>query len=141
MFSFFLLTSFCIREKSPVDPNSQLIYKIPEQTNDGWQTASVKDVGLNGSTIENLIKELHKGTYENLHSLLIVKNNKIVFEGYFKGYTWNYDPNNQYRGELTEFDRNTIHNLASVTKRHLSTHFITKATVVPLSPDSAHTSN
>jgi len=120
IFSFFLLTSFCIKEKSPVDPNNQLTYKIPEQTNDGWQTASVKDVGLNGSIIENLIKELHKGTYENLHSLLIIKDNKIVFEEYFKGYKWNYDPANQYRGELHEYDKNTIHNLASITKSFTS---------------------
>ena len=43
-----------------------------------------------------------------------------VFEEYLKGYKWNYNPDNQYRGELVEFDRNTIHNLASVTKSFTS---------------------
>ena len=120
LFPFFLLTSFCIKENISVSPTTQNSYKIPERTNDGWQTASIEDVGLNRTIITNLFKELQKGTFENLHSLVIIKDGKLIFEEYISGYTWNYDPNNQYRGELVEFDRNTIHNLASVTKSFTS---------------------
>lgn len=43
------------------------------------------------------------------------KNEKLVFEKYFPGYTFDYEAEN-LKGEFTHFDLNTIHNLASVTK-------------------------
>jgi CubicO group peptidase (beta-lactamase class C family) len=44
-----------------------------------------------------------------------VKDGKLVFEEYFIGYTFDYnDP--QYKGELTDYEIDTIHNTASVTK-------------------------
>ena len=94
-------------------------YEIPEQTDDGWLTASLQDVGLNEGKLGELIKDIKRGEYENIHSILIVKNGKLVFEEYFNGYTFNYS-GDQFRGEYTEFGIDTIHNLASVTKAFTS---------------------
>jgi len=44
-----------------------------------------------------------------------IKDEKLVFEEYFPGYRFDYF-GDQFRGEYIEFDVNTIHNLASVTK-------------------------
>ena len=35
--------------------------------------------------INNLIDSIEKGIYPNIHSLLILRNNKLVFEKYFSG--------------------------------------------------------
>ncbi len=91
----------------------------PEQTLDGWQTASLSDVGIDQEPINRLVENIRDGRFENIHSVLIVKDGKLVFEQYFDGYAWNYD-DAEFRGEVVEFDAATTHNLASVTKSFTS---------------------
>ena len=93
--------------------------RIPQQTDDGWQTASLDEVGIDKKQIGKAIDRIHDNTYQNVHSILIVKDGKLVFEEYFSGYTWNYD-DDQFRGERVDFGADTIHNLASVTKSFTS---------------------
>jgi CubicO group peptidase (beta-lactamase class C family) len=94
-------------------------HPIPEQTNDGWQTASLDAVGLNAKILKELVEDIHGNKYQNVHSIVIVKDGKLVFEEYFSGYTWDYN-GDEFRGELTDFGIDTIHNLASVTKSFTS---------------------
>jgi CubicO group peptidase (beta-lactamase class C family) len=94
-------------------------YRIPEQTDDGWQTASLDEVGIDEKEIGEAIARINDNTYQNVHSILIVKDGKLVFEECFSGYTWDYN-GHQFRGELTDFGIDTIHNLASVTKSFTS---------------------
>ncbi len=91
----------------------------PEQTLDGWQTASLSDVGIDPEPINRLVENIRDGRFENIHSVLIVQDGKLVFEEYFDGYAWNYD-DAEFRGEVVEFDAATTHNLASVTKSFTS---------------------
>ena len=91
----------------------------PPQTGDGWQTADPASVGLNGRKLNRAAARIRDGTYQNVHSLLVVKDGKLVFEEYFRGYTWNY-ADDQHRGDLVDFGRDTRHNLASVTKSFTS---------------------
>ena len=93
----------------------EYIYQIPETTGDGWNTASLDSVELDQNTLGELVKLINQGKYENIHSILIVKDGKLVFEEYFDGYAFDFS-GDQHRGEYTEFGINTIHNLASVTK-------------------------
>ena len=92
---------------------------IPPQTGDGWLTTSPAEVGLDAGKLAQAVARIRAGTYENVHSLLIVKDGKLVFEEYFRGYTWGY-AEDEYRGELVDFDQDTLHNLASVTKSFTS---------------------
>jgi len=94
---------------------SSYTYQIPEQTTDGWQTASLDDVGIDEKTLGELVERIHDNTYQNIHSVLIVKDGELVFEEYFGGYEYDYQ-GDQFWGEFTEYDIATIHNLASVTK-------------------------
>ena len=94
-------------------------FSTPEQTNDGWQTASLDEVGINEEKVGEAIERIHDNTYQNIHSILIVKDGKLAFEEYFRGYTWDYN-GDQFRGELVDFGADTIHNLASVTKSFTS---------------------
>jgi len=98
---------------------SSYIYQVPEQTNDGWQVASLDDVGIDKKTLGKLIEEIHNNTYQNIHSILIVKDGKLAFEEYFGGYEFDYQ-GDQFWGEFTEHDIDTMHNLASVTKAFTS---------------------
>jgi CubicO group peptidase (beta-lactamase class C family) len=91
----------------------------PLQTGDGWQTASPAEAGLDARKLDGAVARIRDGTYQNVHSLLVVKGGKLVFEEYFRGYTWDYS-GDQFRGELVDFDRDMRHNLASVTKSFTS---------------------
>ena len=92
---------------------------IPAQTGDGWQTANPASVGLDAKKLNQAVARIRDETYQNIHSLLIVKDGKLVVEEYFRGYTWSYS-GDQFRGNLVDFDRDTRHNLASVTKSFTS---------------------
>jgi CubicO group peptidase (beta-lactamase class C family)/penicillin V acylase-like amidase (Ntn superfamily) len=111
---FILLSTICLPFCAPAQP-----YRVPEQTDDGWRTASLDEVGIDEKKVREAINCIHDNTYENIHSILIVKDGKLVFEEYFSGYTWGYD-DDQYQGELVDFGIDTTHNLASVTKSFTS---------------------
>lgn len=51
-----------------------------------WETASLKSVGINDNRINELTQKLDNGNFDRVDSLLIVKNNKLVYERYFRGY-------------------------------------------------------
>ncbi|WP_332736177.1 serine hydrolase domain-containing protein [Flavihumibacter sp.] len=57
----------------------------PVNLNDGIQTATLAEVGFNIGLIEELNKQLDAGVYPNIHSVLIYKNDKLVFEKYYRG--------------------------------------------------------
>ena len=67
-----------------------------------------------------LVQCIQEGTYQNIHSLLVVKEGQIAFEAYFSGYEWDYD-RPQFRGEFVRYGVDSLHNLASVTKSITST--------------------
>jgi CubicO group peptidase (beta-lactamase class C family) len=92
---------------------------IPEKSGDGWDTASLESVGINPTDIQEAVSRIEDGTYENIHSIVIVKDDRLVFEVYFQGYAWDYDAD-EFKGELIEYGMDTIHNLASVTKSFTS---------------------
>lgn len=74
-------------------------YRIPEKIDDGWETASLIEANVNSAKIVNLIKKILTGEFPNTHSVLLVKNGKLVLEEYFYGY-----------------GRDDLHYLASATK-------------------------
>jgi len=94
-------------------------YLIPEQTGDGWETASLAEVELREEPLIQLMTDLHELANHNVHSLLVVRDAKLVFEEYFPGPKFNLA---RYTGEVG-FDRDDTHNLASVTKSITTTLF------------------
>jgi CubicO group peptidase (beta-lactamase class C family) len=102
------------------EPEHEYVYRIPEQTNDGWATANLEDAGMRADLLGEMMKRIHSDEYQNVHGIVIVKNGKLVFEEYFEGYTFSYtgplSSALKFRGERTDFGKDTLHNLASVTK-------------------------
>jgi len=62
-------------------------YSVPEETDDGWEVVSLKDVGISPEKISEMMVDLLSGNFQDIHSVLIVKNGKLAFEEYFYGYT------------------------------------------------------
>lgn len=80
-------------------------YTVPVQLDDGWEAASLSDVGLDSERIERITADIiNNNKYDRIHSMLIVKDGKLVHEAYFWGY-----------------QRNSLNALASITKTFTST--------------------
>ena len=99
------------------EPNSPTEYvcATPPNVNDGWETASLSSVGINEELISFLADHINHGTYREVHSVVIVKDNKLVFEEYWPGHDFAYASPN-YLGRYLQYDRNTRQNTHSATK-------------------------
>ena len=80
-------------------PQHEYTYQIPEKIDDGWEHSDLKAESVDPKKINELMENILKGDINNIHSILLVKNGKLIFEEYFYGY-----------------NRDTSHYLASVTK-------------------------
>ncbi len=80
----------------------------PEQLDDGLDTGELRDVGLDPVLIDSLIARIRDNGYQNIHSVLIMKNGKLVVEEYFPG----VEEDGQHRA----YDRDTLHGIHSATK-------------------------
>ncbi len=96
-------------------------YEIPTETSDGWATASLADVGLDQERFVHLVDVIRDGIYANVHGVVIIKNDRLVFEEYFDGQAFEAAVGNQIIGPWTSYTREHHHNLASVTKSVTST--------------------
>ncbi|HTG55020.1 MAG TPA: serine hydrolase [Niabella sp.] len=83
--------------------NTNYTYKQPPKLKDGLATGNLENTGLDRTLLTEMIKKIIDGTYPNVHSVLIIKDGKLVFEEYFY-----------------EYDRNKLHELRSATKSFVS---------------------
>jgi CubicO group peptidase (beta-lactamase class C family) len=91
----------------------------PEETGDGWETATLGSVGMDQGPFVDLIQRIESGAYGEVHSVVVVKNNRLVFERYWAGHDFAPFATN-YLGTYTRFDRNTRHDTHSATKSFVS---------------------
>ena len=78
-------------EDPPTDSSGDnYIYTVPEETGDGWETASLSSVGMNTDELVTLAKMINLKLYQEVHSVVIVKDDKLVFEEYFPGHDFGY---------------------------------------------------
>jgi CubicO group peptidase (beta-lactamase class C family) len=117
LLSYFFIA--CEEDSSTNPPDGNYVYTEPEQTNDGWQTASLSSVGMSTTRIESLVNKIINNTYIEVHSVVVVKNDKLVFEEYFPGHDFLYNGQN-FHGAYVNFSRNTRHDTHSVTKSFTS---------------------
>ena len=80
-------------------PQYEYTYQVPEEVNDGWETSSLHAEGVDSGAINELIRSILNKRFKNIHSVLLVKNGKLILEEYFYGY-----------------ERDTKHQLHSVSK-------------------------
>ena len=62
-------------------------YRRPEATGDGWTTADAAEAGLDVGALRSLVGDVASGEAGLVHSLLLVRGDKLVLEEYFHGFT------------------------------------------------------
>jgi CubicO group peptidase (beta-lactamase class C family) len=89
-------------------------YEIPGQLDDGWDCSDLADVGIDKEKISQFLNRIAAGKHNDIHSIVIVKDGKLVLEEYFatKG--------KRFGSFINQVFRNKPHHLASTTKSVLS---------------------
>jgi len=73
--------------------------------------------GMDASHFENMGKAVERNDYPNIHSILVVKDNELVFERYFPG----NDENWGYNLGRVNHTAQTLHDVRSITKSVVAT--------------------
>lgn len=81
--------------------NFRYQYKRPTAIKDGLETGHIDKSGLDTSLLTQMMNKIVDGTYANVHSILIMKDGKLVFEEYF--YEYNQDSLHQMRSATKSF--------------------------------------
>lgn len=86
------------------------------ENDDNISVASMYDAGFDSTIINRIDTAITNGTYPNIHSLLITRNNKLVYERYWPGkdQRWGNDLG------LIEHNRDSLHDIRSISKSIVS---------------------
>jgi CubicO group peptidase (beta-lactamase class C family) len=87
----------------PTAKSFQYTYHQPKDLKDGLQIGNIAQSGLDTALLAKMMQKIVDGTYQNVHSVLIIKDGKLVFEEYFY-----------------EYNRNSFQELRSATKSFIS---------------------
>lgn len=117
LFSLLILLPGCKKERT-----SEYKYHIPETTGDGWEVISSDESGLSSVTLSKMMDLINATPGHNIHSILIFKSGKLTFEEYFEGYLYSGNPPGS-NGEFIQYNRETDHFLASISKSITSVLF------------------
>jgi len=93
---------------SPAPPPSySYTYSMPVDAGDGWAVSDAGSEGIDATSLEAMMKFAHdSGQADYLRNILVIRNNRLVFEEYFQ-----------------TIDRNTLSHLQSATKSMVSAIF------------------
>lgn len=86
-----------------IPPNYKYSYQQPKREYDGLETDNLNNTGLDSTLLIQMITEIIEGKYPNIHSILILKEGKLVLEEYFY-----------------EYHKDKLHELRSATKSFIS---------------------
>ena len=83
---------------------------------EGIPVASMADVDIDSTSINKIDTAITNGTYPNIHSLLIMRNNKLVYEKYWPGkdQSWGEDLGIRMQG------KDSLHDIRSISKSIVS---------------------
>ena len=118
-----ILIAFCLISTVLIscssDPAVQYTYKSPEKIDDGINVGTLDEVNLEVASLKDGIEKIYAGKFPEVHSILILRNNKLVFEEYFSGHKYQWD-GPSWHGEWVKWDRSTPHEIMSDTKSIVS---------------------
>jgi CubicO group peptidase (beta-lactamase class C family) len=95
----FLLDNMVPRLGKAGEKMLDYVYAPPEEGDDGWEVADASAEGVDTSKIDALMRTILAGGFPNLHSVLVVKDGKLILDEYFYG-----------------FHRDKPHRLSSISK-------------------------
>jgi CubicO group peptidase (beta-lactamase class C family) len=73
-------------------PSGRYVHRRPPPADDGWETASLGDVGIDPRGVDSLVQTILNQPTESytspyIHSLLVARHGKLVVEEYFYGFS------------------------------------------------------
>jgi CubicO group peptidase (beta-lactamase class C family) len=110
IFILAILLSSCEKNKNDI-----YRYYPPENIGDGIEISTLSEEGLDERKFIEMMEEVIAEHSSRIHSILVLKNDKLVFEEYFEGYALSNDPYGS-DGEWMTYNRETDHYLASISK-------------------------
>ncbi|WP_273565674.1 serine hydrolase domain-containing protein [Maribacter halichondriae] len=90
-------------------------YQVPENINDGLDVGTLDEVGIDTTLIVKGINKIRQGSFDEVHSMLVYKDGKLVLEEYFDGHKYKWD-GPDHHGEWVAWDRSMPHHIMSATK-------------------------
>lgn len=97
------------------EPIHAYSYRQPEQVDDGFEVGSLAQANIDVNLLESAVDEIKGGKYGEIHSLLIYKDGKLVFEVYFPGHDYQWDSPN-FHGNWVTWNVDRRHNIHSAGK-------------------------
>lgn len=96
-------------------PSNPYTYCPPENIDDGLAVGSLAEVSIDPAPLAEAVSKIRQEEYREVHSILILRDGKLVFEEYFEGHRFEYD-GNDHHGELLTWGREMPHRVMSITK-------------------------
>ena len=116
MVVIFLLLCFSCKSRS----NGLYTYHQPENINDGFIAGTLVDADIDPYLITVAADKILAKEFKEVHSMLIFRNSRLVFEEYFRGHIYKWDAP-YHLGEDVEWDKSLVHDIKSATKSITST--------------------
>jgi CubicO group peptidase (beta-lactamase class C family) len=91
-------------------------YEMPRQLSDGIAVDGIDRAGIDSNRIASLSRLILADSFPNIHSLLIARNDKLVYENYFPG----EDENWGFHLGYAVHQANTLHDVRSISKSIVS---------------------
>jgi CubicO group peptidase (beta-lactamase class C family) len=104
------------RQHAEPIPSTRTLSSAPLELEDGWTVAAAQDVGLDACLLDSMTSAIQRREeFVNLHAVLIVKDDRLVYEEYFAG------EDRRWQGEKREtvslsFGPDTLHDIRSAGK-------------------------
>ncbi len=117
---FISILSLLITSCDSAPAASQYTYQLPENIDDGLDVVTLDAVNIDANLLGAAVDQIRAGKYKEVHSMLIFKDNKLVFEEYFPGHRYKWDgPGNH--GAWVKWNKYMPHKIMSDTKSLTST--------------------
>jgi CubicO group peptidase (beta-lactamase class C family) len=94
-------------------------YQLPKYVNDGLKVGTLTDVNIDTVLISKGLNRINCGSFGEVHSMVIYKDNLLVLEEYFQGHKFKWDAPNYY-GALVNWNMDMPHSMMSCTKSFTS---------------------
>jgi hypothetical protein len=94
---------------------TDMTYQVPENLGDGLEVGTLLEVQMDTQLILNASGNIRAGKFGEIHSMLIYRIDKLVYEEYFPGHLYQWDAP-AYHGGYIQYDESTLHGIMSCTK-------------------------
>jgi len=82
---------------------------------DGLKTGSLREAGIDSLKIGRMLEQIEQGQFNEIHSMLVYKNDMLVLEEYFMGHQYQWDAPHYY-GEYVQWKADMLHPMMSCSK-------------------------